>query len=206
VQRAGRGPEDHRNVAQEVGVRDYSYDSDGGRPEAKRVMALRIPGPHSPEEVRRAFGEFGIHIGDAETAIIALDGRVDVLEEIVGDYSAETDDNVVAGQPVYVKADTHVGLAANGGAATHQVAGLASEAVAAGAAVEYRPDGALQVADWTAITGGALLTPGSYYFLDAAAGTLTTAATTVAGEYLVRVGRAISTVTLDIEVGPLILL
>jgi len=173
----------------------------------------RSPNSFSPEEVRRAIARLNLDSTDCEADVVALqaadvvlDGRVDILEEIVSDYSAETDDDVVAGQPVYVKADTHVGLAANGGAATHQVAGLAIEAAAAGAAVEYRPDGKLQVADWTAITGGALLTPGAYYFLDAAAGTLTTAATATVGEYLVRVGRAITTVTLDIEVGPLILL
>lgn len=176
-------------------------------------MLNRIPNPYSREEIRRAIARLNVDSSGAGTDITALEAadvamiaRVDVLEAIVGDYSAETDDNVVAGQAVYVKADTHVGLAANGGAATHQVAGLAIEAKAAGAAVEYRPDGKLQVADWTAITGAAALTPGAYYFLDAAAGTMTTVAPTVAGTYMVRIGRAITTVVFDIEVGPLILL
>lgn len=176
-------------------------------------MPNRPPNSFSPEEVRRAIARLGVNTYDAEAAIVILqaadvviDGRVDVLEAIVSDYSAETDDDVVAGQPVYVKANTHVGLAVNDGAATHQVAGLAIEAVVAAAAVEYRPDGKLLVADWTAITGAAALTPGAYYFLDAVAGKMTTVAPTTAGKYLVRVGRAISTVVLDIEVGPLILL
>ena len=173
----------------------------------------RSPNAFSPEEVRRAIArlnlnstEYEADVAALEAADVVIDARVDVLEAIISDYSAETDDDVVAGQPVYVKADTHVGLAVNGGAATHQVAGLAVEAALATAAVEYRPDGKLQIADWTAITGAANLTPGAYYFLGAVAGTMTTVAPTVAGAYMVRIGRAITTKVLDIEVGPLILL
>jgi len=51
------------------------------------------------------------------------------------------------------------------------------------------------------VAGTIALTPGATYFLDpSTAGRITTTAPTTAGQYVVRVGRAVDATTLDIEI------
>lgn len=189
----------------------------------------RIPNPYCPTEMRRAMQmEKAITVDNTAliatinetllgvlsdlaavsgTDIPALDTRIDTLEEIVASYSAEADSNVVAGQPVYVKANTHVDLAKADAAATCKVAGLATETKSTGHAVKYISDGKQTLADWTAIVGVAALTPGADYYLSkTTVGQLTTVAPLTVGEYVVRVGRAVSTTILDVEISEPILL
>lgn len=111
------------------------------------------------------------------------------------------------GSPVYVSAANSFQLARANAAATVGAIGLVRDAsVAAGASGIVQTDGILTAttAQWdvvTAQTGG--LTPGSAYFLSAAtAGRLTTIAPTNTGEYVQRIGRAISTTALEISISP----
>jgi len=114
--------------------------------------------------------------------------------------SAEADETIAIGQVVWVKSTTHIGLAQANAQTTARVAGIAITAGNATFSVDYVTDGQHTQANWTSITGATLLTPGSTYYLSAAtAGQLTTTAPTASG-FVVAVGRALNTTTLDIEI------
>jgi hypothetical protein len=181
----------------------------------------RAPNPNSPEEVRRAIQATQV-ITDSQAGGIALlntevtaiqgdvtviDGRLDVLESMESDYESVADSNVAISQPLYLKNNGHVGLAKANSATTFRVSGLAFSAVLSGHVVKYNTNGRLTIPDWTAIAGTASLTPGAYYYLsDSTAGMITSIAPTSAGSYVACIGRAASTVILDIEIEPSILL
>ena len=161
-------------------------------------MPSRIPNTNSPSEVRQAFqrvehvaGELGdaIDVVEADIVVIeadivtieadivtieaditALDSRVGVIEDFIGDFSAETDSDVVIGHVLYVKVDSHVDLAYADSPSAYKAIGFATEAKSAGVAVEYRSDGKLTLADWTAIIGTTELAPGVNYYLAEQAG------------------------------------
>jgi hypothetical protein len=108
------------------------------------------------------------------------------------------------GQPVYTDGAGSVDLAQANAQGTIRVSGLATAATAAAASGDVAVDGVLSAStgEWDAIagtTGG--LTPGANYFLDAAtAGQLTETAPTTPGEFVVRVGHALSATELEIEI------
>lgn len=118
--------------------------------------------------------------------------------------TAETDADVVAGQPVYIKASGHLGLAESTALPQARCAGLVTADTLTGVAAPFSPDGTVNLADWTAVVGAASLTPGAEYFLAATAGQITD--TAPSSGYLVRVGRAISATVLDIEIHPIVAL
>ena len=100
-----------------------------------------------------------------------LDNRYYTETEIdaaYGPYETETDINVVTGQPLYIKSNAHVALAAADNVDTSRVIGLATEDISSGNTAKYNVDGKLYIADWTAIIGAAALTPGADYYLDVA--------------------------------------
>lgn len=111
--------------------------------------------------------------------------------------SAETDSNISAGMLAYIKANTHVDLASSDNQATTQAAGMAIEDKSATEAVAYATDGQLTLGDWTAATGATDLVPGADYFLTTA-GQMST--TPPSSGSVVRVGRAVNTMTFDIEI------
>ena len=117
-------------------------------------------------------------------------------------YTAEADVAILAGQPLYIKPSGHAELARADAAATAAVAGFAVAAAEPGFTVNYVTEGKLTLADWTPLLGSAGLVPGTAYFLDAVAGRITAMAPQAPGLYVVRVGRAASTLTLDIEIEP----
>ena len=108
---------------------------------------------------------------------------------------------ITIGMPVYISSAGNVDKAKADSGSTAYVIGLVEEAtIAAAGTGKVLTDGILISADWTAVTGSATLTSGAIYFLDATtAGKLTTTATTTTGEYLVRVGIAINTTTLEVS-------
>ena len=115
------------------------------------------------------------------------------------------------GSPVYVSAANNFALArANAGATARPIALVRDASIAQSAAGFVQTDGVLEAttAQWDAVTGQTGgLTPGSVYFLSAAtAGRLTTTAPTTSGEYVVRMGIAISTTGMEITITPEILL
>lgn len=126
------------------------------------------------------------------------------------DVISKTNDNgspIVIGNVVYQKSDGDVDLARANAQGTVQVLGLVRDAsIAAAAAGLIQTDGILTATtgEWDAITGGSGgLTPGSpYYVSSATAGLLTTTAPSSAGTFVVRIGLASSSTSMDISVEP----
>jgi len=117
--------------------------------------------------------------------------------------SAEIDTACVAGQPVYVKNNGHLGLARADANATTQAVGLTTAASGAAIAVTYDSDGVLELSDWTAVVGAIDLVPGARYFLSVdIAGILTTVAPDAVGCFVVPVGTALTSKRFSIEIEP----
>lgn len=115
--------------------------------------------------------------------------------------TAEADSQIKIGNPIYLKANNHTDPAKADSSSTVQVAGISISDVSAGFTCNYVTEGQVERADWTAIVGAVSLTPGATYFLSASTvGRITTTAPTTVGQYVVRVGRAISTTKLDVEI------
>ena len=118
---------------------------------------------------------------------------------------------IVIGTPVYCESDGKVDLAKADAVATVQAIGLVKDvSIAASAIGNIQTDGILEATtgQWDAVagtTGG--LTAGTIYFLSAAtAGQLTATAPTTIGEFVVRVGVALSTTKMEITLTQPILL
>lgn len=105
--------------------------------------------------------------------------------------------------PVYAVSGTNVDKAQANAQSTIRIKGLAAETIAAAGSGEIMVDGILEATtgEWDTVTGETGgLTPGANYFLDAAtAGMLTQTAPSSAGEFVVRVGHALSTTEFEIE-------
>lgn len=126
------------------------------------------------------------------------------------DVTSETNDNaspIVIGMAVYAKSDGDVDLARANAQGTVQVEGLVRDtSIAAAASGIIQTDGVLTATtgQWDAVTGqSGGLTAGSPYYLSAAtAGNITPTAPTSVGEFVVRVGLALSSTALDISIEP----
>jgi hypothetical protein len=112
---------------------------------------------------------------------------------------------IVIGQTVYTDAASGVDLAQADAIATTEVVGLVRDAsIASAAAGDIQTDGILTATtgQWdtvTGLTGG--LNVGVVYYLDpSTAGNLTETATTAVGQFVVRIGIALSTTELEISI------
>lgn len=123
------------------------------------------------------------------------------VEPTTDTYSAESDASILVGQPLYIKSSGHADLARANTHATAAAVGFAVIAASPTFTVEYVTEGKLTLTDWTAVASVATLTPGVAYYLDAAAAGRITSVVPTSG-YIVRLGRATSTATLDIEIEP----
>jgi hypothetical protein len=134
---------------------------------------------------------------------------VDKMDEILAALGnqggqGEADSAIARGQPVYVLASGHIGLARADALPQAGYAGLATVSAAATFAASYAT-GVLNLADWTAIAGTSYLVPGALYYVSpATAGQISTIAPTAG--YLVVVGRALSVSQLHAYQEPIILL
>lgn len=131
-----------------------------------------------------------------------------VLSLIVQSSSnAETDVDVIVGQPLYLQSNGHLDLAQANAIATCRICGLALTDANATTAVNYSVDGTVDRADWTPVTGTVSLTPGAPYYLSPdEPGKLTTIAPETVGQIVALVGFAISATRFAIEVQTPILL
>jgi len=115
-----------------------------------------------------------------------------------------------AGSPIYTSAPSTVSQARANAAGTVEVVGLSAAAVGSGATGPVKTNGVLTLTDaeWQARNeGGSSLVAGTVYYLSiATAGKITTTPPTGVGEYLVKIGTALSVTDFLIEVGPVILL
>lgn len=151
-------------------------------------MALRKPLVINAGEVQQ------LQAGDTLDAPVAA---IDVIQATNGNGSP-----ITLGQVVYPDAANSVDLAQANALATTDPIGLVAEAsIAPAASGSIQTDGVIANANWTPVTGGPNLTTGAEYYLSASdPGQLTTVAPTTVGQYVVKVGRALSTTELLIEI------
>lgn len=117
------------------------------------------------------------------------------------------DSDTLKGMAVYISGDGHVDLAKANAASTATVVGIANENVTAGNIGTYLTEGQITQSDWTAIIGVGSLVPGTIYFLsETNAGQLVSAPPEIEGEFVVRVSRALTNTTLDIEISQPVIL
>ena len=122
------------------------------------------------------------------------------------DVVAKTNDGagaVTIGSPVYVKANGNVDKASAAASGSRKVLGLVKDAsIAASASGYIQTDGVLSAttAEWDAVTGDTGgLSPGADYFLSTTAGQLTTTPPSGSGQYVMKLGMAISTTEFEID-------
>jgi hypothetical protein len=137
-----------------------------------------------------------LQAGDVLDAVVAQSDSVGVTN---GNASP-----IVIGAPVYIKAADQVDLAKADAQGTVQVLGLIKDAsIASSAAGNAQTGGVLSAttAQWDAITGdvGGLTANAIYWLSASTAGKLTRTAPTTVGQFVVRVGIALSTTELKIE-------
>ena len=113
--------------------------------------------------------------------------------------------SVMIGTPTYVSIGGSFSLSKADASGTVEAIGLVRDAtIVSAAAGNIQTDGVLTAttAQWDAITGQTGgLTAGAVYYLSAAtAGKLTSAAPTTTGQYVMRVGRALSVTDFDISI------
>lgn len=119
---------------------------------------------------------------------------------------------ISAGQPLYVSSNNTVSLAcADPGSPIpnyllSQVVGLAKDSASASDDVELITEGVVELNDWSSVVGSANLTAGAVYFLSETEGMLTETAPTTDNTVVTRVGRALTTKKMDIEVGEVVYL
>jgi hypothetical protein len=156
--------------------------------------------------------------------LVVVSGQVqqlqagDTLDASVagGDQINLTNDEataVVIGSPVYADANDGFKKArANAGSTTTPVVGLVakSPSIAAAASGPVTTDGLVTATttEWDAVTGQTGgLTVGTTYYLDpATAGKMTITAPTTVGQYVMKLGKAISTTEFQVNIGDPILL
>lgn len=127
-------------------------------------------------------------------------GEVDVIS-MINDTGAAA---LVIGAPVYCKSAGKVDNAKADAVATVEVIGLAQAGIVYEASGNIQTDGVLTLttAQWDAITGDTGgLTFNDVYYLDAStAGMLTTTAPTTTGQFVVKIGKAVSTTDMEISI------
>ncbi len=120
-------------------------------------------------------------------------------ETVISMGNASSASTFITGQPVYIAGADLVNLAIANSRITSEVLGVCFEDIPPGLTGKILTRGYLTLADWTDIVGVAALTPGAVYYLDPqTAGTLTSTPPTQSKYYLVRVGRALNTTTLEV--------
>jgi len=133
----------------------------------------------------------------------------DTLDATVAEVDVVTMENanaaaLVAGSAVYCDAAGTVDDACADAAGTVEVLGLVVTEIAIAGSGSIQTDGILaaETAEWdvaAGTTGG--LTAGTVYYLDPTTpGMLTETAPTAAGDFVVRIGKAISTTELEISI------
>ena len=158
----------------------------------------------------------------ARKPLVLINGRVaqlpagDTLAASVSEVDVvnAVNSNVAAlpiGTPVYIQGAGAVDAAQANASGTTEVLGLVSAASippASSGAIQTNGVLTATTAQWDAVTGeSGGLTPGGTYFLDAAnPGSLTQTPPVAVGEYVVRVGRALSTTEMVIDPEPAIAL
>ncbi|HEY9697018.1 MAG TPA: hypothetical protein V6D10_07130 [Trichocoleus sp.] len=114
--------------------------------------------------------------------------------------------SIVIGAPVYVSAANTVKKAQANALGTMDILGIVKDvSVAAAGSASIQTDGQITATttQWDAVTGGTGgLTAGAVYYLSATtAGQMTVTAPTTSGQYVIRIGKALSTTIFDLSIG-----
>jgi len=127
---------------------------------------------------------------------------IDVIQMTNGESSTAS-----AGQPIYISGADTFKLGQANSLNTAKVIGLLREDIAAGGTGMVQLDGILELPDWSAVVGSSTLTAGASYYLDPDnAGMLTVTPPTATGQYLVYIGKALSTTAINLDIArPIIL-
>lgn len=150
------------------------------------------------------------------TPLVIVNGRVsqlpagDSISGVATTTKSITNDNggtIVIGEAVYASAADHVDKADGTNMNKSEVVGLVSDpTILTGAVGNIQISGILTATtgQWDAVTGGSGgLTVGSVYYLDVATpGHLTVTPPLTLTDWLVRIGRALSTTELEIGIEP----
>ena len=132
---------------------------------------------------------------------VPVEPMLPVMSEMLDYHEAEAASIIKVGYPLYLTTGGLVEPAKADASATVQVVGIAMAATTPGDDCPYITEGRVERTDWTEVAGTPLLSTGASYFLDPfVAGRITTTAPTTSGHYVVRVGRAVSSKTLDVEI------
>jgi len=136
----------------------------------------------------------------AGDSLDAAASEVDAVELTNGNAGS-----IVIGTPVYSKAAGSVDKAQANASGTVEVVGIVRDtSITSAASGSIQTDGVLSATtgQWDAVTGGSGgLTYNTVYYLDPdTAGMLTETAPTDTGDYVVRIGKAISTTELEISI------
>ncbi len=148
--------------------------------------------------------------------LVIVDGKIrqiaasDTVDAQISEVDVVNQENnnagaIVIGSPVYTDGAGTVDLAQADASATVEVLGLVrKDTIAAAASGAIQTDGILvaTTAQWDTITGDVGgLTAGSVYYLDPdTPGKLTKTAPTAVGDFVVRIGKAISTTEMEITI------
>lgn len=150
--------------------------------------------------------------------VLGADGRFQQLQSAdtlgitseTGQLAQTADATLIAGNAVYQSAADHVNKGQANAAGTAFVTGLAVAAITSGQSGLVQYDGVvtLTTAQWDAVAGttGGLTFNVTYYLDPATAGKLTSACPTTVGQYVVIVGKAISTTELVVKISEPVLL
>lgn len=121
-------------------------------------------------------------------------------QSFVSDYNGATS----KGMPVYVKSTGNVDLGQANAVTPAGVIGMADEnGVAQGSPVVVTSEGYVTVPDWSGITynSSQTLEPGKVYYLSAAnPGKITQVAPNTQGQFVVRLGRAMTTTIFKLDI------
>jgi hypothetical protein len=133
---------------------------------------------------------------------VPIEPQIPVAPAVLDYYEAEADSAIVIGNPLYIVSGTgHVLPAQASSSTAAQVAGLSITDTSSGATCRFLSEGSIERSDWSTVAGTVNLSAGVFYYLDSStAGRITSTAPTTPGQYVVRIGRAIDTTTLDIEI------
>lgn len=156
--------------------------------------------PKTPSQLRKALYNAQANSDTTNNDLADLTTRVTALEALLASVSATFDSSMSVGMPVYVSAADHVDKADATTFSKALVLGVVNGGASSGTAGTYQTVGRVTQSDWTAVTGGASLTPNAIYYLSATAGHLTTTAPTTVGQTQIQVGIATDTTTLEVAI------
>lgn len=121
-------------------------------------------------------------------------------QSFVSDYNGA----LAKGAPLYVKSTGRVDLAQGNAINPAGAIGMADEnGVAQGSPVVVKSDGYVDIADWAAVSynNSQTLEPGKLYYLSAtSAGRITPIAPNTQGQFVVRLGRAVTTTIFKLDI------